>query len=95
MNASKIFLNWLLSLEGQLFQYRHTGAPPIHKDLQYKAFIPFPEETLGKTLAFRDPKLLGSEFTAMNKIWRPLWESDGGPKGKGRARGGKKKPAKK
>ena len=81
----------MLSLEGQLFQYHLTGAPPIHKDLQYKNFIPFPAETFGKTLAFRDPKLLGPELTAMNKVWRPFWEGDGGPKGKGRSRGKKKK----
>ena len=91
MNASKLFLNWLLSMEGQLFQYRHTGAPPIHKALQNKDFVPFPEETLGKTLAFRHPKLLGDELTALFKVWRPYWESGSGPKGKGRKRGKRKR----
>jgi iron(III) transport system substrate-binding protein len=85
-NAAKIYLNWLLSMEGQLFQYRHTGAPPIHKDLQRKEFVPFPDETLGKTLAFRDPKLLGKELTALFKVWKPYWESGEGPKGERRSR---------
>jgi iron(III) transport system substrate-binding protein len=94
MNASKLFLNWLLSMEGQLFQYRHTGAPPIHKALQTKDFVPFPEETLGKTLAFRHPKLLGDELTALFKVWRPYWEGGSGPKGKKRKRRSKKKSRK-
>jgi ABC-type Fe3+ transport system substrate-binding protein len=95
MNASKLYLNWLLSMEGQLSQYRNIGAPPIHKDLQYKDFVPFPEEVLGKTLAFRDPALLGSTLTALNKVWKPYWEGDGGSKGKGRSRGKAKKSKKK
>ncbi|MDH3240817.1 MAG: extracellular solute-binding protein [Alphaproteobacteria bacterium] len=90
-NAAKLYLNWLLSMEGQLFQYRHTGAPPIHKALQRKEFVPFPEETLGKTLAFRDPKLLGEELTALFKVWKPYWESGEGPKGEGRKRKGRGK----
>lgn len=90
-NAGKIFLNWLLSMEGQLFQYRYTGARPIHKDLQNEKFVPFPKETLGKTLAFHDPGLLARDLPKLMKVWSPYWESGGGPKGKGRKRGGKKK----
>ncbi len=93
VNASKLFLNWLLSMEGQLFQYRHTGAPPIHKALQYRDFIPFPEEVLGKTLAFRDPEALGDDLKALQKVWNPYWEGNGGPKGKSSSRP-KKKPGK-
>lgn len=84
--AAKLYLNWLLSMEGQLFQYRYTGAPPIHKDLQYRDFVPFPDEVLGKTTAFRDPGLLAEDMPKLNKLWRPYWESSGGPKGKGRRR---------
>jgi iron(III) transport system substrate-binding protein len=85
-HAAKLYLNWLLSMEGQLFQYRHTGAPPIHKALQRKEFVPFPEETLGKTLAFRHPSLLGKELTALFKVWKPYWQSGEGPKGERRKR---------
>ena len=85
-HAAKLYLNWLLSLEGQLFQYRHAGARPIHKDLQNEKFVPFPKEILGKTLAFLDPGLLAAELPKMFKIWRPYWEGGGGPKGERRKR---------
>ncbi len=90
-NAAKLYLNWLLSLEGQLFQYRHAGARPIHKSLQNEKFVPFPKEILGKTLAFLDPGLLATELPKLFKVWRPYWEGGGGPKGKRRKRGRKKK----
>jgi iron(III) transport system substrate-binding protein len=90
-HAAKLFLNWLLSMEGQLFQYRHTGSRPIHKDLQNEKFVPFPKETLGKTLAFHDPGLLGDDLPKLNKIWMPYWESGSGPKGKRRSRKRKSK----
>lgn len=85
-HAAKLYLNWLLSLEGQLFQYHHAGARPIHKDLQNEKFVPFPKEILGKTLAFLDPGLLAAELPKMFKVWRPYWEGGGGPKGERRKR---------
>lgn len=85
-HAAKLFLNWLLSLEGQLFQYRHTGSRPIHKALQTEKFMPFPKETLGKTMAFLDPGKMVDEIPALMKIWKPYWEGGSGPKGKRRKR---------
>lgn len=85
-NAGKLFLNWLLSMEGQLFQYRYTGARPIHKALQNDKFVPFPKEVLGKKIAFHDPGKLGNDLPKLMKVWTPYWESAGGPKGKGRKR---------
>ena len=90
-HAAKLFLNWLLSLEGQLLQYRHTGSRPIHKDLQTETFMPFPKETLGKKFAFLDPGRLADELPVMMQIWQPYWEGGSGPKGKRRKRGGRKK----
>ncbi|MGY9005798.1 MAG: ABC transporter substrate-binding protein [Alphaproteobacteria bacterium] len=94
-NAGKLYLNWLLSMEGQLFQYRHTGGRPIHKALQIKEFLPFPEETLGKTMAFHDPSKLSKDLPALMKIWGPYWEGGSGPKGKRRKRGRRGKGKKK
>ncbi|MFT5538706.1 MAG: iron(III) transport system substrate-binding protein [Alphaproteobacteria bacterium] len=84
MHSAKMFLNWLLSKEGQLSQYRYSGAPPLHKDLQRREFIPFPDEIIGKTIAFRSPALLGQPLNDLFKVWRPRWDGSGGPKGKGR-----------
>lgn len=72
INASHIFANWLLSKEGQIAQFHADGATPIHKDLQTKSFLAFPEELAGKQLAFRDPAL-ENENDKMLAIWNPLW----------------------
>lgn len=86
IDAGKLYLNWILSLEGQLSQYRYNGARPIHKDLQTEQFVPFPKEILGKPLAFHDPGLQAVDMPKLNKVWRPYWKSGGGPKGKRRKR---------
>jgi ABC-type Fe3+ transport system substrate-binding protein len=73
MNAAKLFMNWLLSKEGQIAQYAADDSPPIHKDLQIQAFLPFPEQILGKKIAFRDPGL-EEEHGALLELWNPYWE---------------------
>ncbi len=85
-DAGKLFLNWLISLEGQLSQYRHNGARPIHKGLQTKQFIPFPKEVLGKPLAFHDPGMQAADLPKLMKVWAPYWKSGSGPKGERRKR---------
>lgn len=85
-DAGKLFLNWLLSTEGQLAQYRHNGARPIHKALQTKQFVPFPEEVLGKPLATHDPGRQATDLPKLMKVWEPFWTSAGGPKGERRKR---------
>jgi iron(III) transport system substrate-binding protein len=78
--ASKLWVNWFLSKEGQIAQYYGDLAPPVHKDLQTKEFLPFPEEIVGKTIAFRDPIQLERDLPKVFDIWNPLWER--GTKGK-------------
>lgn len=73
INASRLFLNWLLSKEGQLAQYANDDSPPIHKDMQTKEFLPFPNEILGKKIAFRDPGL-EEEHGELLELWNPYWE---------------------
>jgi ABC-type Fe3+ transport system substrate-binding protein len=73
INASKLFLNWLLSKEGQMAQYVADDSPPIHKDLQTKDFLPFPEQIVGKNIAFRDPGL-EEEHGELLELWNPYWE---------------------
>ena len=73
LNASKLFMNWLLSKEGQMAQYASDDSPPIHKDLQTRAFLPFPDEVIGKKIAFRDPAL-SEEHDGLLELWNPYWE---------------------
>jgi iron(III) transport system substrate-binding protein len=70
--AARLFANWLLSKEGQIAQFHADGATPIHKDLQTKAFLAFPDEIAGKELAFRHPEL-EDENDKMLALWNPLW----------------------
>ena len=76
INASRLFINWLLSKEGQIAQYVSGGAPPVHRDLINLGFMPFPDEIAGKQLAFRSPELLDDEIKAMFRALKPYWEGN-------------------
>ena len=72
--ASKLWVNWFLSKEGQIAQYASDMAPPVHKDLQTKEFLPFPDEVKGRKIAFRDPIELERDLPKLFEFWNPLWE---------------------
>ena len=87
--SAKIFINWLLSSEGQLLQYVHSYSIPSHKGLQQPQFIPFADTIVGKPAIVRDDELMGSEIhKKMAKTWAKYWTK---PVGKGRKRGKKRK----
>ena len=88
-NGASIFVNWLLSREGQILQYVHSYSIPSHKDLQLSQFIPFAETVMGKQSITRDDNMIGSDLhKAMSKTWKSYWTK---PVGKGRKRGKKRK----
>lgn len=69
-NAARIFINWLVSREGQLLQFATSNSIPAHKALQQKQFIPFHETVAGKATVVRDDDLLGSDLNKkMMKVW--------------------------
>jgi len=65
--GGRIFVNWLLSREGQLSQLAVFGTPPVHKDLQSPDFYVFPEEILGKPVTSFDDQAQTEKFQA---IWK-------------------------
>ena len=75
--ASKIWVNWFLSKEGQIAQFYAENSPPVHKDLQIEAFLSFPEQLIGKKMAFRDPIQLEDDLPKVFDIWNPLWDPTG------------------
>jgi iron(III) transport system substrate-binding protein len=78
-NAAKLFINWMLSREGQLLQFTETSAVPIHKAMQSPRFLPFAETTTGKPSIVRDDALLGSELQKkMLEVWTAHWTQSGG-----------------
>lgn len=92
-NGAKVFVNWMLSREGQLLQYADSYAVPVHKALQSDKFVPFADTVLGKAHIVRDDTLLGGEMhKRMLKVWDSYWTS---PVGKSRKKGKKGKKRKK
>lgn len=73
-NGARLFVNWLLSSEGQLLQYVTSASVPVHKNLQQPRFIPFAETIIGKPVSARGEDLMGSDLDkAMEKTWDTYW----------------------
>jgi iron(III) transport system substrate-binding protein len=77
-NGARVFINWLLSAEGQLMQYATSASVPVHKNLQQPRFIPFADTIIGKPTSVRSDDLLGSDLEkAMDKTWDSYWMRTG------------------
>ncbi|HEY4134586.1 MAG TPA: extracellular solute-binding protein [Alphaproteobacteria bacterium] len=79
-NAAFMFTNWFLSKEGQVAQFAAFQAPPVHKDLQTREFLAFPDEILGRPVALLEPDVLEGDLDKLVKFWDPLWYSGMGLK---------------
>lgn len=75
--SARIFLNWLLSKEGQIAQYASAYITPVHKDLMRREFIPFSEQILGKQLSFKDPAVEVEIVPPVEDFWNKLWMGSG------------------
>ncbi len=78
INAARLFINWFLSKEGQIAQYLSDFAPPVHKDLRRKEFLPFADQILGKQAGFRDPAIELEVQPKLLEFWDDLWLRSGG-----------------
>ena len=78
INSARVFVNWFLSKEGQIAQYLSDYAPPVHKDLRRKEFVPFADEILPKKGAFRDPAIELEIQPKLLAYWDELWLRSGG-----------------
>jgi len=65
--GGRIFVNWLISREGQLSQRAVFGTPPVHRDLQSTDFHTFPDEIRGKEFISFDDKAATEKFEALWK----------------------------
>lgn len=80
-NGAKVFINWLLSSEGQLLQYAASQLEPVNKALQLPQFIPFSDTILGKPIVVRGEDMFGSALNdAMEKEWASHWAKSPGEK---------------
>lgn len=78
INASKIYVNWYLSKEGQVSQFYGNDSTPIHKDLFRKEFIFFPEKVIGKKMAKTSAEA-GKDAKVLLTYWNKHWLGAGGP----------------
>jgi iron(III) transport system substrate-binding protein len=79
-NAARLFINWMVSREGQIMQYATSFAVPVHKDLQLPQFVPFADTITGKKANVRDDALLVSDTNKkMDALWDKYW-GGGAPK---------------
>jgi len=78
INAAKIYLNWLLSKEGQIAQYASTNWTPAHRDLVRKEFLPFADQILGKEQSFTSPNVASEIMPQLFEFWNGLWLKRGG-----------------
>ena len=72
-NAAKIFVNWILSKEGQLAAAYARRTTPIRENLQLKELIPFADNVLGKEVTYRSPGLEAEIMPTLSKFWNKLW----------------------
>jgi iron(III) transport system substrate-binding protein len=73
-NAARLFINWMVSREGQIMQYASSFAVPVHKDLQLPQFVPFADTITGKKANVRDDALLVSDTNKkMDALWDKYW----------------------
>ena len=79
-NAALMFINWFMSKEGQVAQFAANNAPPVHKDLHRREFLAFPDEILGKKIAFREPEAMENDLKKLMRFWDPMWFSAKGLK---------------
>ena len=90
-NGARLFINWVLSREGQLLQYYKSYVIPVHKDLDQPRFVSVFDLVKGKKKSIRDDAILGGEMhKKMVKMWNANWTSPVG-KGRKKKRGKKKK----
>jgi iron(III) transport system substrate-binding protein len=78
-NAAKLWVNWLVSKEGQVAQYYAEGTAPSHKDLQMAKLLTYSEQVYGREQVSEDV----SQLRDLKKVWGRYWQN-APKKGEGR-----------
>jgi ABC-type Fe3+ transport system substrate-binding protein len=78
-NGAKIFMNWILSKEGQIAQFWANGSTPAREDLHDRRFLDFPDAVAGKQMVTLppDPAALTAKVAA---VWDGYWLKEGAEK---------------
>lgn len=78
-NSSRVFINWILSQEGQLVRLAAGGDGPVHEDLQVEGAAPLAEAYAGREIALRTLDGMINQLPLLYEVWTPLWAAAGGP----------------
>jgi ABC-type Fe3+ transport system substrate-binding protein len=78
-HSSRVFINWILSQEGQLVRLAAGGDGPVHEDLQVEGASALADEYAGKDIALRTMDGMLNGLPALYEVWTPLWAASGGP----------------
>ena len=73
-NAARLFINWLLSKEGQIAQFAADRGTPVHRDLQDARFLSYAERIDGKPIALRTPEGIERYETEVSEEWGRYWK---------------------
>src|SRR4051812_21064043 len=68
-DAARLWVNWLLSKEGQIAQFAASEAQPSHRDLQIDAFMPYAHEIAGRAIALG----LDEDIADVSAAWNARW----------------------
>lgn len=77
IHAARVFINWILSKEGQIAQYAFEYAAPLDKELRPK-LLPFADQILGKQESYREHDLERRIGPKLFEVWNGLWMRTGG-----------------
>ncbi|HEY4134798.1 MAG TPA: extracellular solute-binding protein [Alphaproteobacteria bacterium] len=69
-NASRVWMNWMLSREGQVAAFVADGSPPSHRALQTKDFLPYSEQIVGRPLAQAKEQYNREVYAMWQKYWK-------------------------
>lgn len=73
INSAKIFMNWLLSKEGQIAQLHARDWSPIHKDLNLPQLIRLGENVFGKKFTSTDFDFGRAVIPEIVEFWNNTW----------------------
>lgn len=73
VNSARIFLNWLLSKEGQIVQYATRKFSPIRKDLMRPELVPFSDAVFGRQVTFDDFDFSRQAARRIDEVWNAMW----------------------
>jgi iron(III) transport system substrate-binding protein len=73
-DAARLFINWLLSKEGQIAQFLADRGTPVHRDLQDSRFVSYAEHIQGKPIALRTPEGIERYEAEVAEAWGKYWK---------------------